>query len=115
MRSHWAWALLPLCVSGGVFPLDNAVPWPSSGGARVLWSQGWDAFAVASSRCVRLNERGVYTLPGHWAARDLPAAGWVAAPCVPVRGALCRARVVRAFPLEQVSPPPAPRAAPCCD
>ena len=104
MRAGWLW-LLPPCVYAGVFPLDNAVPFPSSGGGRVLWSQGWDAFAVASSRCVRLNERGVYTLPGSWADRDLGAAGWVVAHCVPVRGALCRAAAVRAFPLEQVSPP----------
>lgn len=73
-----------------VFPLDSSTPYVRSNGIAVRWSEGWDALTVSSSLCVRLNERGIYSIPAHWSMRDLEMIpGWKTFTCLPKKGSLC--------------------------
>lgn len=92
-------ALLPLC-SGAVFQLDSASPYVTSNAQLVRWSRGYDAFLVASSSCVRVNHRGVYTKPAHWSVRALDQHGWVTFPSTPDPDALASYARGRIFPSE---------------
>lgn len=95
MRAWPGWlarfALTCAHARGAIFGVDDTVPLIASGGRTVQWGKGWDALVVAGSRCVRVNARGIFAKPSHWAARDLRAAGWATVACAPVRDALCAA------------------------
>ena len=93
-------AIAAATVTAEVFNLDDSAPYPTSNRARVRWTEGWDALAVADSSCVRVNARGVYVKPSHWTPRDLPPLGWASASCRPggERGALCTSPMGCVFP-----------------
>jgi hypothetical protein len=93
-----------MCASGAVFDLENSAPYLRVGQSHVRFSSGWDAFVVADGSCTRVNSRGVYSKPSHWAPRDL-GQPWVSLECVPgLRGALCELRGGLAFPEPDVQP-----------
>jgi hypothetical protein len=89
-----------LC-SAGVYQLDNTSPGVSSNGQLVQWSNGYDAFMVASSLCVRVNNRGVYTKPAHWATRVLSEQGWTTFQSTPDPNSLCAYKYGRVFPISE--------------
>lgn len=66
--------------------LDNKLPFTFSNGNKVQWTSGPDAFALAKSSCVRLNERGIQLYPDHWNIRDIT---WQRIPCTVKENALC--------------------------
>ena len=100
-----------------VYPLDDAAPWPSSDEAPVRWDTGRAAFLVASSRCVRVNKRGIHPLPASWTpVGDMVSQGWSVRACQPGAGALCRGQNYSTFPSTHpvYNPLRVPEATPGC-
>ena len=84
-----------------VFNLDDSAPLLASNGRAVGWPRGWDALVVADSSCTRVNARGIYAKPSHWAPRGgLEGLGWARSPCIPGGGGggLCVAPFGTVFP-----------------
>lgn len=73
------------------YALDQEYPYVQFEGKIVRWTRGSDAFAVASSSCVRLNERGLRFFPDHWKVLDLGSKGWTRLDCAPSSDMLCHA------------------------
>ena len=70
--------------------LDNTVPFASANGARIQWTHGPDAFAVARSSCVRVNDKGILLYPDHWSIRDLHSTFSQKVPCTVMPNMLCQ-------------------------
>ena len=102
LRVHWLlWVALQLqgCTAA-VYQLDGVSPWVYSNGRQVEWSRGYDAFLVASSACVRVNSRGLYTKPVHWTPRQLDQHHWITFPSTPDPDSLASYAHGRLFPSE---------------
>ena len=95
-----------------VYPLDDAGPWAVSDSVQIQWSKGWGAYTLASSRCVRVNKRGIHTKPAFWTpVHDLHASGWHTWRCTPGLRGLCamgNETVFPEYPLRPVYDPHTP-------
>lgn len=96
-----------------VYPMDDVTPWTASDSAPVRWNTGWAAYVVASSKCVRLNRRGIHAKPAYWTLiSDLRAEGWWTRTCHPGAEGLCTYGNQTAFPMYPKRPTYNPFATP---
>ena len=98
---HWRLGLLLPLARAIIYPLDDTVPFLTTQGRQLDWSQGPDALAVAGSSLVRVNRRGVVMKAAHWSLRDLEQLGWQVSTCLPGGHALCQtSNTSRVFPTD---------------
>ena len=101
---YW-FILFPVLALGSIIPIDDTVPYLTSLGRPLQWSNGADALMLAGRGFIRVNQRGITTKSSGWTVRDLGENGWQTRRCLPGGNSLCESsNTSRVFPTDPNRP-----------